>query len=95
VDHVVATFAAVAGALTEGTAFTPPDPAQVSADRRQATVTRLAADAAGGDGHLRTDAFTLVWVGEWVVEVARLTADLDGPVRVLTGGPDTPAGRPR
>ena len=39
----------------------------------------------------RGDAFTLVWAGEWVVDLARMTADLDGPVRQLIGRPAAPA----
>jgi hypothetical protein len=61
------------------------DPEQVSADRRAATAERLATDILSTDARVRADAFSLVWAGEWVVDLARISADLGGPVEELVG----------
>jgi hypothetical protein len=92
VDGVVGRFRGVADALTAGGGVALADPATVSGDRRDATAARLAADVLSPDARVRRDAFTVVWAGEWVVDLARMTADLDGPVRDLAGA--APANQP-
>ena len=86
VGGLVAGFRAVAEALSSGGAVVLADPAQVGAERRDATAQRLAVDFLSTDARVRTDVFTLVWAGEWVVDLARLTAGLDEPVRALVAG---------
>jgi hypothetical protein len=83
VDGVVSAFRGVAAALTTGGPVTLADPAPVGVDRRRATADRLATDFLSTDAGVRTDAFTLVWAGEWMVDLARLAAGLDEPVREL------------
>jgi uncharacterized membrane protein YccC len=85
VDLVVGTFRGVADALRAGGALAVVDPAQVGLDRRAATAARLAADVVSPDQRARHDAFTLVWAGEWVVDLARMIAGLDGSVWELAG----------
>jgi hypothetical protein len=85
VDGVFAAFRGVADALASGGDVALADPAQVGSDRRQATAERLATDFLSTDSRVRADAFTLVWAGEWVVDLVRLTAGLEGPVAELVG----------
>jgi hypothetical protein len=85
VDSVVGTFRGVASALTDGGRVAAADPAQVSADRHSATAKALAVDIVSPDAQVRTDAFTVVWAGEWVVDLTRITADLAEPVAELAG----------
>ncbi len=85
VDGVVAAFQGVADALSSRGELTRPDPVQVGADRHQATAERLATDFLSPDADVRTDAFTLVWAGEWMVDLAGMTAGLAAPVRELVG----------
>jgi hypothetical protein len=85
VDGVIAAFRDVADALESGGALSVADHAPVDVDRRQATAERLATDFLSPDAGVRADAFTLVWAGEWVVDLARMTAGLEAPVRELVG----------
>jgi len=85
VDRVVGMFDGVAAALHGDGLGAMADPEQVSADRRAATAERLATDILSTDARVRADAFSLVWAGEWVVDLARISADLGGPVEELVG----------
>ena len=85
VNGVVGRFRGVADALRTGGGVALADPATIGRDRRDATAARLATDVLSPDPRARRDAFTIVWVGEWVVDLAHMTADLDAPVRDLTG----------
>jgi hypothetical protein len=55
----------------------------VASRRRDATVERLASDGGSDDARMRADAFTLVWIGHWLVDLDQAADRLRAPVNAL------------
>lgn len=83
IDAVVRRFAVVAEDIAGGRRASAGPGIDVAARRRAATLERLASDGRSNDAHARADAFALVWIGQWLVDLDQAADRLRGPVNAL------------
>ncbi|RPI11049.1 MAG: hypothetical protein EHM63_02255, partial [Actinobacteria bacterium] len=83
VDVVVRRFAVVAEDVADGRKASSGPGIDVAARRREATVERLASDGRSDDAQVRADAFALVWIGHWLVDLDQAADRLREPVNAL------------
>lgn len=94
IDAVVGRFTVVANDVANRRRASPGPGIDVAARRRAATVERLASDGGSDDAQMRADAFTLVWVGHWLVDLDQAADRLRAPVNALARRERPMADRP-
>ncbi len=83
IDAVVGRFTAVAEDVAGRREASAGPGIDVASRRRDATVERLASDGGSNDARMRADAFTLVWIGHWLVDLDQAADRLRAPVNAL------------
>jgi uncharacterized membrane protein YccC len=94
IDAVVGRFALVAEDLACRRSASEGPGIDVASRRRDATVKRLASEGRSDDAQTRADAFTLVWVGHWLVDLDQAADHLRAPVNALARRETPTADRP-
>ena len=81
VDVVVNRFRDVAGAIADRR--TLGDAPRIGPDRRATAGAVLAAGATSSEESLREDAFAIVWLGQWLLDLEQIADGLAQPVAEL------------